>query len=240
VTPPLGEWPFDQRGPEHSQRVYDWWGRHDWAYRAFVNGYLLGREATFRTRTVDALGLESGERVLDVGCGPGLNFERLAADVGPTGTVVGVDASEGMVERATSRSATLDCSADVLRADAARLPVRDGAVDAVCATLSLSAMPDVEAVVDQLSRALRSGGRLAVLDARPFQAAYGRWLNPVIERAAAYLTNWYPDADIVGAVDDRFAETTLETFQGGTIYVLTGRNETDRYSSSGRASSSSS
>ena len=228
VTPPLGEWAFDRRGPEHSKRVYDWWGRHEWAYRAFVNGYLLGREGAFRTRTVESLGLDPGDRVLDVGCGPGPNFDVLADAVGPTGALVGVDASERMVERATERGATLDCSASVLRVDAARLPLRDASVDAACATLSLSAMPDIPAVVDQLARVIRPGGRLAVLDARPFEAAYARWLNPFIERAAAYLTNWYPDADIVGAVDERFADTTLRTFQGGSIYVLTGRNGTER------------
>jgi demethylmenaquinone methyltransferase/2-methoxy-6-polyprenyl-1,4-benzoquinol methylase len=240
VTPPFADWAFERRGHDHSQRVYDWWGRHDWAYRAFVNGYLLGREGAFRSRTVDALDLAPGDTVLDVGCGPGPNFGRLADGVGPTGTVVGVDASEAMVERATGRSARLECSAAVLRADAARLPVRDAAADAVCATLSLSAMPDVAAVVDQLWRVLRPGGRLAVLDARPFQAAYGRWLNPLVERAAAYLTNWYPDADIVGAVEARFAETTVETFQGGSIYVLTARKQTRPQSSSGPASRSSS
>lgn len=128
-----------------------------------------------------------------------------------------------MIERATERSESLDCTSDVLRADAARLPVRDESVDAVCATLSLSAMPDIDAVVDELYRVLRPTGRLAILDTLSFQSPYGRWLNPLIESVAAYLTNWYPDADVVGAVEQTFDEHTRETFHGGTVYVLTGR-----------------
>lgn len=217
------EWAFDRRGREHNRRVYDWWSRHDRAYGLFVDAFLLGRTGAFRDRTVEALSLTPGDRVLDVGCGPGPNFGRLAGAVGPEGAVVGVDASPGMVARARERGERLAPETGVLRADATRLPVRDERFDAACATLSLSAMPDVRAVVDGIHDALRPGGRLAVLDARSFRSGPLRWLDPLVEGVAAALTNWYPDAPVVESMAETFAEVSVETFYGGTVYVATGQ-----------------
>jgi demethylmenaquinone methyltransferase/2-methoxy-6-polyprenyl-1,4-benzoquinol methylase len=220
---PFRKWAFDRRNPTHSQRVYDWWSRHDRVYAAFVTAFLLGRTGEFRDRTVAALSLDPGDTVLDVGCGPGPNFERLADAVGPTGTIVGVDASPGMVKRAKERGEQLDCEVEVLRADARRLPLANDRFDGVCATLSLSAMGDVEAVVAGVSDVLRSEGHTAVLDARSFQTAPLRWLNPLIEGISAYITNWYPEAPIVQSVEDMFAEVSIETFHGETVYVVTAK-----------------
>ncbi|MDS0282688.1 class I SAM-dependent methyltransferase [Haloarcula onubensis] len=216
------QWAFDRRDPTHSQRVYDWWSRHDRVYAAFVTAFLLGRTGELRDRTIAALSLAPGDTVLDVGCGPGSNFERLADAVGPTGTVVGVDASPGMVERARARGEQFDCNIDVVRADTERLPVANERVDGVCATLSLSAMGDTETVVAGLSDVSRPGGRIAVLDVRSFQTAPLRWLNPLIEGVSAAVTNWYPDAPIMQTVDETFAAVSSETFHGGTVYVVTG------------------
>jgi demethylmenaquinone methyltransferase/2-methoxy-6-polyprenyl-1,4-benzoquinol methylase len=219
------KWAFARRGRSHSQRVYDWWSRHDWAYAAFVNAFLLGRTDEFRDRTVNALSLDPGDRVLDIGCGPGPNFKRLARAVGLTGTVIGVDTSPGMVARAAERGERLDCTTVVLRADATRLPVEDNQFDAACATLSLSAMPDVAGVVDEIHTSLRPSGRFAVLDARSFQKTPLSWLNPLVESVSAYTTNWYPDAPVVTSVRDAFTDVSVETFHGGTIYVVTGRKQ---------------
>jgi len=223
VSPRFRDRAFARRGRDHAQRVYDWWSRHDLAYAAFVGGFLFGRTGTFRDRTVAALSPSPGDRVLDLGCGPGSNFGRLAAAVGPTGTVVGVDASGGMVARARERGQGLDCETAVLRADATRLPLREGQFDAACATLSLSAMGDVETAVAELFDCLRPGGRLAVLDTRSFRTPPLSWLNPLVEGVSATLTNWYPEAPIVESVEDAFGAVTVESFHGGTVYVLRAR-----------------
>lgn len=220
-------WAFDRRDHTHSQRVYDWWSRHDQVYAAFVTGFLLGRTGEFRDRTVAALSLSHGDTVLDVGCGPGSNFERLSDAVGPAGKIVGIDASPGMVERARQRGEQLDCETEVLRADAKRLPVANDCFDGVCATLSLSAMGDVGTVVAGISDVLRPGGRIAVLDARSFQTVPLRWLNPLIEGISAYATNWYPDAPIVQSVEETFLQVSVETFHQGTIYVVTATERDD-------------
>jgi demethylmenaquinone methyltransferase/2-methoxy-6-polyprenyl-1,4-benzoquinol methylase len=226
VSRSFRDWAFGRRGSEHARRVYDRWSEHELAYALFVNSFLFGREEAFRGRTVASLELNAGETVLDVGCGSGRNLPYLESEVGPTGTVVGVDASHGMVVRASERGSTLDCETAVLEGDATRLPVCEGRFDAALATLSLSAIADTEGVVRGLYDALRPGGRLAVLDARSFRTAPLAWLNPLVEGVSALLTNWHPDAPVVETVGEVFERSSVETFHGGTVYVVTGRKET--------------
>jgi SAM-dependent methyltransferase len=59
----------------------------------------------WRDLLVDRLAADSGDTVLDVGCGTGLCWAALQAKIGPTGTIVGIDKSEHMLELATARIA---------------------------------------------------------------------------------------------------------------------------------------
>ena len=141
------------------QRLYDWWSRNPWALRLLYAVAFLGRESTFRRRGVEALELEPGEAVLELGCGPGNSLRRLREAVGPEGRVVGVDYSEGMVKRAAQR---IDAegwqNVGAVRGDATRLGVESVRFDAVYASMSLTAMPDPVAAVETAARCLRSDG----------------------------------------------------------------------------------
>lgn len=107
------------------------------------------------------LALQPGDRVLDVGCGPGNTLRRLVDEVGPTGLAVGVDPAAAMLTRAVA-----DTSADnavYVRADGAALPFDDGAFDAVACFGALYLVDRPFAVIDELVRVLAPGGRLAIL-----------------------------------------------------------------------------
>jgi len=96
---------------------------------------------------IEALRLRPGHRVLDVGCGTGLNFPLLRDAVGPAGEVIGVDASPAMLERAAHRIQERGWSnVGALRGDAARLadvvPGSGGPFDAAVFTYSLSIIAD--------------------------------------------------------------------------------------------------
>jgi arsenite methyltransferase len=119
------------------------------------------------------LDLVGGETVLDLACGPGTLTQHLVDAVGPTGLVVGADLSAPMLSRAT-RAITAE-NAVFVRADAMDLPLGDGVLDAVCCSLCLQLVPDLDTALTQIGRVLRPGGRLAVTvpaHARgPFRAA---------------------------------------------------------------------
>ena len=69
--------------------------------------YLAGfREQRFRKMAVEALGLKPGDRVVEIGCGTGLNFPLLQQKVGRAGRIIGVDLTDAMLAQARKRAAT--------------------------------------------------------------------------------------------------------------------------------------
>jgi ubiquinone/menaquinone biosynthesis C-methylase UbiE len=116
-----------------------------------------------RSRVLAALALCPGERVLDVGVGPGLLAQDMALTVGQQGRVAGIDASEAMIATATRRCAEQEvCELRV--ADATKLPFDDGAFDAVVSTQVYEYVAQIDLALAEAARVLRPGGRLFVLD----------------------------------------------------------------------------
>jgi arsenite methyltransferase len=128
-------------------------------------------EVVYRTRDVlrrrrlihDALGAEPGERVLDVGCGPGFYVAELLEQVGPDGSVVGVDGAPPLLAVAAQRCQEHDNVA-FHEGDATSLPVRDAEFDAALSVQVLEYVPDATAALAEIHRALRPGGRVVVWD----------------------------------------------------------------------------
>ncbi|AYF99079.1 class I SAM-dependent methyltransferase [Protaetiibacter intestinalis] len=98
-----------------------------------------------------------GQRVLDVGCGPGALTERLAAIVGPD-AVAGVDPSASFVAAARMRLPR----ADIRLASAEALPFDDASFDGVYAHLVVQFIPDQPAGLAEMRRVARPGARVAV------------------------------------------------------------------------------
>src|SRR5215831_10816650 len=130
--------------------------RHAEAYRDRV-GTAMGRgEARGRTRVVELLAPGPGERVLDLGCGPGILTLPLARAVGPAGLALGVDLAAGMLD--LLRAAAPPRVAVALM-DMEDLGVRDGVFDAVAAGHSLQFCPDLGRALGEARRVLIPGGR---------------------------------------------------------------------------------
>ena len=104
----------------------------------------------------DLAGIASGQRVLDVGCGPGALTAELVARVGPA-AVAAVDPSEPFVEAARARHPDVS----VQRASAEHLPYPDDAFDAALAQLVVQFMADPAAGVAEMRRVTRTDGVVA-------------------------------------------------------------------------------
>ncbi len=142
----MGQLEFDQRLVERLEQLY-------------ATRDVLRRRELVRA----ALGARAGDRVLDVGCGPGFYVTELLEVVGRDGSLVGVDASADMLAVAAKR-AEGHANVEFHEADATSLPVADASVDRALAVQVLEHVRDIPAALAEMRRALRPGGRVLVWD----------------------------------------------------------------------------
>ncbi len=109
------------------------------------------------------LALRPGDTLVDLACGPG-NFTReLAAGVGESGLVIGVDTAPSMLARAVRDTPDHADPIAYVRADARDLRLPPDCADAVCCFAALHLMRQPFGVLDEISHMLRDGGRLALM-----------------------------------------------------------------------------
>jgi SAM-dependent methyltransferase len=166
------------------------------------------------------LGLGEGDLVLDVACGPG-NFTReFARAVGPGGLAVGIDASRTMLERggAELRRSGLD-NITLIRGDATALPFRDGGFDAASCFAAPHLFPDPVGALDEMRRALKPGGRIALLTSVRREVTL-KPLKPLLERASGMRI--FEGDEIVGALEER-GFTGIHRRLSGLVQFVGGR-----------------
>lgn len=156
----------DAIGPHLGQQVFHkkflvFVYEHLW--RPLVSRVFLGLfgpgPAAERRMTLEMLSVTPGDRVIDVGCGPG-NYTRDLATAAGDGLVVGIDASGAMVAAAAKRNGGPHTA--YLRADACALPFGDGTFDAACSVGVIHMIEKPMLALDEMTRVLAPGGRLTL------------------------------------------------------------------------------
>jgi arsenite methyltransferase len=109
--------------------------------------------------------LRPGERVVDVGCGAGIDSLIAAKKVGPRGHVIGVDMTPSMLEKARRAAAETGLTNVEFREGYGEvLPVEGGWADVVISNGVLNLMPDKVTALEEMSRVLKPDGRLQIGD----------------------------------------------------------------------------
>ena len=139
-----------------------------------------------RRCTLDALNLQPGERVLDVGSGPGYLTQQIAALTGPQGRVCAIDTSESMLEAGKQRCASY-ANVEFQHADACKLPFPDASFDAAVAVQVYLFVPELDLALPELLRVLRPGGRAVVVDTDWGSAV---WNSHEPARMSRFLDIW--------------------------------------------------
>jgi len=115
-------------------------------------------------KQIERAGLQPGDAVLDVGCGPGLETLALARRVWPGGQICGLDKSAAFIDEARRRAAALDLAINYEVGSADALPWPQGSFDHVRAERVLIYLEDVMAALSEMRRVLRPGGSLALIE----------------------------------------------------------------------------
>ena len=108
-----------------------------------------------------------GDKVLDIGCGPGFFMRDIANAVGSSGRLDGIDPSETMCELARQRLSDCKVPNSVVLGGAESLPYADESFDAVILAQVLLYVPDVPKALSEVHRVLRPGGTLRTFQPGP-------------------------------------------------------------------------
>jgi arsenite methyltransferase len=185
----------------------------DWVRLIAENAFHPGGPDMSR-RTVTAMGLAPGARLLDLGCGVGSTAKLLAGEMGLE--VIGIDASRTNVARAEREAG--DAPIAFVQADAHRLPFADRSFDAALGECVLSLFADQAAVLGEIRRVLRPGGRLGITDMavnaplpQDFCDAAAGWacLAGALNREAYRRQFEQNGFDVIGIEDETAALDTL-------------------------------
>ena len=122
------------------------------SFAGVANHWTLGR-------------IEPGEVVLDLGCGAGTDLLIAAQMTGPDGRAIGVDMTATMLTRVRESAAEMGLTnVELHETLIEQLPLEDASVDVVISNGVLDLVPDKDAVMDEIDRVLRPGGRVQLAD----------------------------------------------------------------------------
>jgi ubiquinone/menaquinone biosynthesis C-methylase UbiE len=189
--------------------------------RARIYDLELALFEPVRRRAIDLLHLKNGDRVLDVGCGTGLSFSALEGLVGRKGSIVGIEQSPEMLERARARAAenrwknVALISASV---EEAAIPI---AADAALFHFTHDIMRTPSALANVVSH-LKPGARI-VASGLKWAPIWAMPLNVLVWNAAMRSTStiegltrpWSHLEPLVSGLE-------LEQMLGGTVYIASG------------------
>ena len=207
----------------------------------------LGIDQRWRKKTVAALQMKPGERVLDLACGTA-DLTMLVARTEPQAAVVGLDPSKKMLAVGERKilAAGLAGQITLLEGNAESLPFAKDSYDRVCMAFGIRNVPDRSKALREMARVTRSGGRIAILElAEPRQGVMGGlarfhvhtmvpWLGSLLSGSAEYRylqrsIAAFPDAPEFAKQLHSCGLTVLRveplTFGVATLYVATPSKE---------------
>ena len=176
-------------GDEKRLRVREMFDRIAPRYDALNRVISVGLDQRWRRRALDKIGVGAGDRVLDLACGTG-DFCELARRRGAR--VIGVDFALQMLRQGRARGRAFAS----VQGDGEWLPLRSASVEVVTCGFALRNFVSLEAVLLEIARVVKPGGRIALIDVdrprwAPLRAAHSLYFD----RFVPLLGGWLCDRD---------------------------------------------
>jgi demethylmenaquinone methyltransferase/2-methoxy-6-polyprenyl-1,4-benzoquinol methylase len=185
---------------------------------------LIGlRIESYRLRIVQLLRLKRGDRVIEIGCGTGLNFPLIMQKIGPEGRLTGVDITPGMIKCAQEKVALYGWkNVELIQSDISLYEFPEN-INAVLSTGVFGYISEYDRVIEKACLALIPGGRLVILDLKK-PGCWPSWLFKFyIWLASPFgVTHDYFRFKPWKSIERYFRNTVMEERYGGLIYISSG------------------
>lgn len=179
----------------------------------------------YRKKAVDALNLQRGDTVVEIGCGTGLNFSLLQQAIGPDGKIIGVDLTDAMLAQARKRVEEKGwANVELVLNDAASYKFPEG-IDGVISTFALTLVAEYDKVIQNGCRALKPGKRWVVLDLK-MSSGRGSWLAPLL----VFLTRPFgvtielAERHPWESINKYLRNTSMTELYMGFVYIAAGKS----------------
>ena len=212
----MSEPTVSERAPsqEAARRFFDRWARF---YGADPCSRWIRRA---QRQALAALDLDESDRLLDVGCGPGVAVCEAAPLVA---RATGLDLSPAMVARARSRANGIP-NVEIVEGDSGQLPFADGAFTAVLSTTSFHHYPEPDRALREMRRVLAPSGRIALGDLSSDRLAM-RGVDALCRRYEKGHVHFYETHELVALLNSAgFRDLTARSLLAGAYGLVTARS----------------
>jgi ubiquinone/menaquinone biosynthesis C-methylase UbiE len=181
----------------------------------------LGTFLRWRKPAVEALQPESGDTVLDLACGTGLNLSHIVKHVGPAGRIIGLDYTRPMLTRARKKIARGRwMNVSLVEGDAANLPLATESCDGIICSYAMAIIPEYRKAVTEAVRVLKPGGRLVLLEPNRGTRLWAKLFSPIVALSGLGFVDldrkvWQELPAFLDGVQKR-------DYAGGLVYIANG------------------
>jgi len=167
-----------------------------------------------------ALGVQPGDRLIEIACGTGLNLPHLRQLIGDRGSLIGVDLTPAMLDIARRQVARHRWkNVEVREADAAQLPFADASFDKAFCAFALNIIPEYERAIAEVRRVLVPGGRLVALEMRSMDmSSWSGWLGRMAHRLMGVCAVDTSHRSLE-AIQGAFGEVQVRQYLAGMVFI---------------------